>query len=72
MSSWVFVALLAVIAILLILLMSKTRKLYDQQVENTVLATERHDIMDEGSCIGIIIKAMQEMYAELQELRRKS
>jgi len=36
------------------------------------LATERHDIMDEGSCIGIIIKAMQELYAELQELRRKS
>lgn len=36
------------------------------------LATERHDIMDEGSCIGILIKAMQEMYAELQELRRRT
>ncbi|MBQ3729992.1 MAG: hypothetical protein II903_10885 [Spirochaetales bacterium] len=36
------------------------------------LATERHDIMDEGSCIGILIKAMQELYAELQELRRRT
>lgn len=36
------------------------------------LATPKHDVMDAGSCIGLLIKAVQEMYAELQELRRKT
>ena len=35
------------------------------------LATPKHDVMDAGSCIGLLIKAVQEMYAELQEFRRK-
>lgn len=34
------------------------------------LATPKHNVMDVGSCIGILIKAVQELYDELQQLRR--
>ena len=34
------------------------------------LATPKHDVMDTGSCIGLLIKAVQEMYQEILRLRR--
>lgn len=68
MSSWVFVALLAVIAILLVLLMSKTRKLYDQQVENTVLDTENQRLRLQVSTLQNNLEKIKAAQQEIQEI----
>ena len=68
MSSWVFVAMLAVIAILLFLLMSKTRKLYDQQVENTLLSTENQRLRLQVSTLQNNLEKIKAAQQEIQEI----
>lgn len=71
MSSWVFVAMLAVIAILLGLLMSKTRKLYDQQVENTLLSTENQRLRLQVSTLQNNLEKIKAAQQEIQEIETK-
>lgn len=68
MSSWVFVAMLAVIAILLFLLMSKTRKLYDQQVENSVLDAENQRLRLQVSTLQNNLEKIKAAQQEIQEI----
>ena len=68
MSSWVFVAMLAVIAILLV---SKTRKLYDQQVENTVLDTENQRLRLQVSTLQNNLEKIKAAQQEIQEIETK-
>lgn len=71
MSNWVFVAMLAVIAILMGLLASKTRKLYDQQVENAVISTENQKLHLQVSTLKIDLEKIKAAQQEIQEIETK-
>lgn len=71
MSNWVFVAMLAVIAVLSGLLASKTRKLYDQQVENAVISAENQSLHLQVSTLKTNLEKIKAAQQEINDIETK-